>query len=122
MARRTWLQAGMVGLAATALLAGCAGTPSGDSPVGSWGLTQSGKPNVKIESDGTVSGTDGCNQLSGKGTIDGDTITFGKLATTLMACEGVDEWFSKAAKGRVTGSSLTIFDDKGEKIGMLGKA
>ena len=62
-------------LAVVLLLAGCAGTPSGAKVVGMWGSTASGQPNLNIENDGTFSGSDGCNRLSGKGQIDGDEIT-----------------------------------------------
>lgn len=122
MRRRTWLQAGTVAFAVVALLAGCAGTPSGDALVGTWGSTDSGKPNLTIENDGAFSGTDGCNRLTGNGSIDGDTITFGPMASTLMACEGVDEWLGKAATGTADGGTMTIYDDKGSKIGTLPKS
>lgn len=122
MTRKTWLQAGAIGLAAVALLAGCAGTPSGASPAGTWGSAEGGKPNLTIESDGGFSGTDGCNRLTGTGTIDGDTITFGPIASTLMACEGVDEWLGKAATGTARGDTITIYNDKGDTIGTLPKS
>ena len=38
--------------------------------------------------DGQVSGSSGCNRFTGTYTIDGDTLTFGPLASTKMACEG----------------------------------
>ena len=109
-------------LAAVLLLAGCAGTPSGAAVVGRWGSTSSGQPNLDIESDGTFSGTDGCNRLSGQGQIDGDEITFGSIASTMMACEGVDTWLSKAATGNVSGDSMTVLDDRGSTIGTLKKS
>lgn len=114
------------GLAAAAavvlLLAGCAGTPSGQAVVGRWGSTASGQPNLDIENDGTFSGSDGCNSLSGKGLIDGDEITFGAIASTLMACEDVDTWLSKAATGNVKGSTMTVLDDGGSTIGTLKRS
>ncbi|MBA3742975.1 META domain-containing protein [Sporichthya sp.] len=36
--------------------------------------------------DGKVSGSDGCNRFNGTATIAGDTITFGPIASTKMAC------------------------------------
>lgn len=104
------------------LLAGCAGTPSGQAVVGEWGSTASGKPNLNIENDGTFSGSDGCNTLSGKGLIDGDEITFGPMASTLMACDDVDTWLSKAATGNVSGSTMTVLDDGGSTIGTLKRS
>ena len=37
--------------------------------------------------DGTVSGNGGCNSLGGEYTVEGKTITFGQLTSTLMACD-----------------------------------
>lgn len=109
-------------LAAVLLLAGCAGTPSGAKVVGHWGSTASGQPNLNIEDDGTFSGSDGCNRLSGQGQIDGDEITFGSIASTMMACEGVDTWLGKAATGNVKGDTMTVLDDKGSTIGTLDRS
>lgn len=109
-------------LAVVLLLAGCAGTPSGAKVVGMWGSTASGQPNLNIENDGTFSGSDGCNRLSGKGQIDGDEITFGPIASTMMACEGVDEWLGKAATGNVSGDTMTVLDDSGKTIGTLPRS
>ncbi|WP_285115004.1 META domain-containing protein [Leifsonia sp. fls2-241-R2A-40a] len=114
---------GMAAVAAVVLmLAGCAGTPSGNAVVGRWGSTASGKPNLNIESDGTFSGSDGCNTLNGKGLIDGDQITFGPIASSLMACDNVDTWLSKAATGNVKGSTMTVLDDGGSTIGTLARS
>lgn len=41
---------------------------------------------LEIAPDGTISGTGGCNRMAGKATITGDTIAFGPLASTNMAC------------------------------------
>lgn len=38
--------------------------------------------------DGVVSGISGCNSYSGGYETDGGSISFGPIATTLMACEG----------------------------------
>ncbi|AGW42599.1 hypothetical protein O159_27010 [Leifsonia xyli subsp. cynodontis DSM 46306] len=117
-----WLRAGALGLAAVSLLAGCAGNPGSAALAGSWGSSAAGKPNLTIQSDGSFSGSDGCNRLMGKGSIDGDSISFGPIVSTRMACEGVDEWLDKAARGTVAGSTLTVYDDKGGKIGTLDKS
>lgn len=39
--------------------------------------------------DGRITGKDGCNTFRGTATVEGDTITFGPLASTRMACPGV---------------------------------
>src|SRR4051812_26218205 len=88
------LAAAAIAVMALAVLSGC--SSSGSSVPGTWGEDATGKPSLTIESDGTFSGTDGCNELSGKGTIDGDTFTFGPFASTQKACEGVHPWLNIA--------------------------
>jgi heat shock protein HslJ len=40
-----------------------------------------------LKNDGSVAGSDGCNDYSGTFTTNGDQITFGPLASTMKACE-----------------------------------
>ncbi|MBT2543513.1 META domain-containing protein [Streptomyces sp. ISL-44] len=47
-----------------------------------------GKARFTLTTDGTASGSLGCNRFSAKATVDGPTVTFGPLTTTRMACEG----------------------------------
>lgn len=44
-------------------------------------------PTMAFAPEGTVTGTDGCNQYSGTFRTDGSSIQVGQLATTRMACE-----------------------------------
>ena len=104
---------------AVAALAGC--SSSGSSFTGTWGSSATGQPNLTIKDDGTFSGTDGCNALSGKGTISGDTFTFGPFASTQVACPGVHPWLNLAHTAKVDGSTLVVYKNGGEKIGTLDK-
>jgi heat shock protein HslJ len=45
-------------------------------------------PTLAFSADGMVSGSGGCNQYSGPYEVDGGSIRFGDLASTLMLCEG----------------------------------
>ncbi|HEY8019442.1 MAG TPA: META domain-containing protein [Actinomycetota bacterium] len=68
-----------------------------------------------------VSGTGGCNTFSGTYTTDGDTISFGPLASTMMACEPSimeqETVYLAALDGATTytvdGDALTISGDAG---------
>ena len=105
---------------AAALLAGCMG--SGTSPfVGVWGNTSDPKqPSLELKSDGNATGTDGCNRLMGSWKEDGKTIAFGGLASTRMACEGVDTWLSNASTARIQeDGKLAVFGQGGDEIGTL---
>lgn len=45
------------------------------------------QPTMTFAPDGTLSGTSGCNQYSGRFRTDGDRITVGQLSSTEMGCE-----------------------------------
>jgi len=78
-----------VGLAtalATPALAGDSGAPL-RSPVGDWRTSTNGvKQTITFTTDGHVHGNSGCNQFTGSYTTDGDRISIGPLASTMMAC------------------------------------
>ncbi len=108
--------AGVLALALT----GCAG--NGSDVHGTWGEKVDAKPYLELSDDGSVAGSDGCNRMTGTFTVDGDTVTFGQLASTLMACEGVDTWLSKAETATVDSDTMTVFNTKGDEIGTLDRA
>lgn len=64
------------------------------SPAGRWltedisggGVIDRLQTVLEIAPDGKVSGTGGCNRFAGTATIKGDSIGFGALAATMMAC------------------------------------
>lgn len=62
-------------------------------------------PKAYLEfADGKVTGSDGCNRLSGSAVVSGDVITFGPIASTKMACPGMQgtEGVLAALTGEVT--------------------
>ena len=65
--------------------------------------------------NGNVSGSNGCNNIAGPFTIDGNTIKMGNLISTRMACEGVDgsfdERFSKVNSYDLNNNKLTLYVD-----------
>ncbi|MGN6204357.1 META domain-containing protein [Humibacter sp.] len=114
-----WAPALLVAGILTVTLAACSGASSDFT--GSWGSTRSGQANVRIEQDGTFHGTDGCNRVTGKGTVSGSRFSFGHFASTMMACPGVTTWFNKASTAKRSGDDLVVYDDGGSKIGTLAK-
>lgn len=88
-------------------------------PVGTWGSTAAQAPNLTFTEDGNVTGTDGCNRLTGSWTADGDTVEFGEIASTLMACVDVDTWLSGAKTATVDGDTMVVRDEGGSEIGTL---
>lgn len=50
-------------------------------------LADASKTELRIDPDGKVSGSTGCNRFTGTATIVGSSLTFAPLATTRMACD-----------------------------------
>lgn len=105
--------------AAALLLAGCTGEKV--SAEGTWGTGADGKPQLVLAGDGTLTGTDGCNSLSGSWEASGDTVEFGPIITTLMACPGVDTWLAELDSAQLDGSVLRILNADGQEIGTLAR-
>lgn len=99
------------------------GSSSSSSPVGVWGeVDVQGQPSLEFMEDGSYSGSDGCNRLMGGWTsLDDGTINLEPMASTRMACEGVDDWLNQASSAEVQGSTLTIFDSSNAEIGTLAR-
>lgn len=132
----------------TALIAGSLAAPvrsavaraeaqSGTLPGTAWSLISYGAPDAATSvietaqitllfgADGRVSGKAGCNTYGGEYQVIGDTVSFGRLLTTLMACpedvlkqehdylailEGVDAY-------AIAGEALTLTDkDTGQTL------
>lgn len=90
-----------------------------ESVVGTWGSAAPGQPQLRFVEDGSVSGTDGCNRLAGKWTLENEVVIFQQMISTMMYCEGVDTWLSGAASARVHGNALHVYDRAGQEIGTL---
>ncbi|MDR5698205.1 META domain-containing protein [Agromyces aerolatus] len=117
--------AGVVLAFAVVALAGCAGSndASGGStidPVGTWG-DPSGEY-LSLADDGSLSGSDGCNRITGTWKVEADQVQFGSMASTKMACEGVDDWLSEADAASISDSTMTVLGAGGAQIGSLEKS
>lgn len=71
-----------------------AGQAEAPSPTGSWlaedikggGVIDDLQSVLEIDGTGQVSGTGGCNRIMGQAKITGTAISFGQMASTMMAC------------------------------------
>ncbi|HWK19403.1 MAG TPA: META domain-containing protein [Microbacteriaceae bacterium] len=110
----------VAGLGVLALV-GCAAPASG--PVGTWTSSPSASadeaPRLVVGADGSVTGDDGCNALEGRWDPADAQIAFSDVASTLMACDGVDTWLSGLATATVEGDTMTVRDASGAAIGEL---
>lgn len=120
---KTLAASGGLALALAFTLAGCApATTSGSTgAAGTWGTDAPGEPQLVLAEDGSLSGTDGCNRLTGSWSEEGTTVDFGQVASTMMFCEGVDTWLVDLATGTVEGSTLRVLDIDGVEIGTLSR-
>ena len=109
-------------LAAALGLTACGGA-GGQSVVGTWGDPEAtGTPSLTFLEDGSYAGTDGCNQVGGSWSADGDTIDLGAMRSTMMYCEGVDTWLTGATSARIADGELDFLDEAGAAIGSLSPA
>jgi heat shock protein HslJ len=74
---------------------------------------------LELAEDGALSGSDGCNQLTGGWEVDGTEVDFGDLGATMMACEDVDTWLVGAESATVDGDEMTVLGDDDKVLGTL---
>ena len=74
-------------------------------------------PHLRFEAE-KVTGNDGCNNFFGGYTLDGNSLKFGMLGSTRMACpqiKGFDMEFNKmisaTTRHRITGDKLELFEN-----------
>jgi len=120
------------------ILTACSGAAS-PSIVGDWKLASYGSPanltaadpnvntTITFGSDGKLNGNVGCNSFNGDYKVNGNTVTFSPIASTMMACadpmmqqEGtVFLVFTKTATFKVEGTTLTITSADGASVVVL---
>ncbi|KUM32243.1 hypothetical protein AQ436_03905 [Arthrobacter sp. EpRS66] len=89
--------------------------------LGLWGSKDHMQPWLEILHDGRVVGHDGCNRLFGQWAEAAD-VDFIALGGTRMFCEGVDDWLSRAATGKLQDDrSMAFFDEDQKELGILAK-
>ena len=79
---------------------------------------------LAFTADGAASGSSGCNQFSGSYTLDGATLTFGQLATTMRACDEPASTVEAAVLANLaavrtftaTAETLELFDASGNAV------
>jgi copper homeostasis protein (lipoprotein) len=97
-------------------------TRLGDEPV----IPADGQrePHLVLRSEGsTVTGFSGCNRLNGSFIVEGSSIEFTQMATTLMACAASAETeraflaaLGKADSWRLIGNHLDLLDSAGDMV------
>jgi heat shock protein HslJ len=126
MARMRNVIIGGGAVAALLVLTGCLGAQGsaqgGDiDPVGTWGdPSVEAEPYLSLAEGGSLTGSDGCNRLSGSWSVDeADQVLFENVASTRMFCEGVDDWLSSLSAAEISGTTMTVLGQDGSEIGQL---
>jgi heat shock protein HslJ len=77
----------------------------------------------RFQPGGRVSGSDGCNRITGPYEVKDDRVTFAQIVGTKMAClppSGTEQPFRDALKAArrltIAGDRLDLFDDKGTRV------
>lgn len=122
------------------LLAACSGGTA-NSVVGTWRLDSYGSPgnttpaapdvdtSITFTEDGKIEGNVGCNGFGGDYTVDGNTITFGPIVSTLMFCEGpvgdqettTLSVLAETVSYTLEGDTLTITSSDGSSVIVLSR-
>lgn len=67
-------------------------------------------PFLSISADRTFTGSDGCNRLTGTWRVDpADQVEFEDVASTRMACEGVDTPLAGLEVATISGDTMTVY-------------
>ena len=81
---------------------------------------------LQFQAGGRVSGSDGCNRLTGTYQRSGDRLTFGQMAGTQMACldaTNTEEPFREALKNvvrfTISADRLEFFDGSGTRLAVF---
>ncbi|MBA8817224.1 hypothetical protein FHX48_002322 [Microbacterium halimionae] len=93
------------------------------APIGAWGTAGQGQAHITFSADGTLAGSDGCNDLEGiwmQG-ADGE-ISIDKTDVTFLACDGLDTWFSYGESAVIADGFLYVKNSDGSVIGGFDRA
>ncbi|GAA3692780.1 META domain-containing protein [Zhihengliuella alba] len=111
-------------VAFTLLLSGCAepsgaGQPVGQQVLGQWGDDEASSPWLRFDEGGVLTGSDGCNWLSGEWSVEDGRIEAPAIVRTEMWCEDTTQWLEGLHSMEVHGDELVVFDADGERLGSL---
>ena len=96
--------------------AGLEGTSWTLVKIGDQEITLETPPTLTVGADGAVSGSTGCNTYNGTATIEGDSISFGDLATTMVHCSGAPGITETAFLAAVNEVEAFAIDSQGRLV------
>ena len=93
--------------------------------IGSWTSADPGDPFLEFHTDGTFSGSDGCNGVGGTYEIEpgAELIPLDRAPSTLIACPGIDDWLRAVEFVTVDADDyLQAYDGDEAHIGQMYRA
>ncbi|WP_189350134.1 META domain-containing protein [Zhihengliuella salsuginis] len=95
------------------------GSPVQERVLGRWGMDDGASAWLRFDADGSLTGSDGCNRLSGSWSVDDGRVRTLGVVRTLMWCENLVEWIGDLDTLEVEGDVLVVFDADGGRVGTL---
>ena len=81
---------------------------------------------LQFQTDGRVSGSDSCNRTMGSYTLNGESLTFGRMGGTQMACGDTGETertfreaLQETSRWRIVGDRLELFNGSGTRLAVF---
>jgi heat shock protein HslJ len=82
------------------------------------------EPNIILHTaDSRVSGSGGCNGIGGSYELNGDSLTFGRMISTMMACvngmateQAMQKALGQTRAYKITGQNLDLLDEEGKRL------
>lgn len=108
-------------LSFTIALTACNET-NNNTPTGTWTDTaNSEKTFLQLKDDGSLTGSDGCNNITGNWENKDDTIQISLLASTMMLCEDNNDWLLQTKTAKINNGNMNLEDSQQNIIGTLQK-
>ena len=94
------------------------------------GVIDTAQTTLMVDSDGTVSGSGGCNRFMSKATISGSNISFGEIGSTYMQCPPALmnqerkflDVLGKTRSYKMDSGKLVLIDESGDELARLAQS
>lgn len=94
------------------------------------GVVDTAQTTLLVDSDGTVSGSGGCNRFMSKAAISGSSISFAEIGSTYMQCPPALmtqerkflDVLGKTRSYKLDGGKLVLIDEGGEELARLAQS
>jgi putative lipoprotein len=89
--------------------------------IGGRGVVDNAQTTLTFDGEGRVTGSGGCNRYFGPATLQGDSISFGGIGSTRMACPPARMEQEQAFFAALAATRSYRFDESGQNLLFLGE-